>query len=174
MPTPSRTSLDNIVSAGCDLLGSDGLAGLTMQAVAQRVGVKPPSLYKHVHDRDALIGLVANAVVAEVEATLSAAATLPELARALRQWALANPAEFALAVSGLATQEALAAASVPVLRVSADLVGDRDALAAARLVTAWCTGFLTMELGGAFQLGGDLDESFEFALERLTVALATR
>ena len=38
MPTPDRTSLDEIVDAARDILEHDGLAGLTMQAVAQRVG----------------------------------------------------------------------------------------------------------------------------------------
>lgn len=57
------------------------------------------------------------------------------------------------------------------LRVAADLVGEDDALEAARLVTAWATGFLTMELSGAFRLGGDLDEAFEYGLARLAVAL---
>ena len=38
MPTPDRTSLDAIVSAARDLLEQEGLGGLTMQAVATRVG----------------------------------------------------------------------------------------------------------------------------------------
>jgi AcrR family transcriptional regulator len=164
--------LDSIVAAGRDILSTDGLAGLTMQAVAQRVGVRPPSLYKHVRDRDALVRLVADAVVAEIEAELSAADTLPTLARTMRGWAVANPQGFSLAFSGRASQGALAAASAPILRLCAQAVGERDALAAARLITAWCAGFLTMELAGAFRLGGDLDESFDFALERLTAALS--
>jgi len=172
MPTPSRTSLDSIVAAGRDILSTDGLAGLTMQAVAQRVGVKPPSLYKRVQDRDALVGLVANALAAEVEAILNTADSLPTLARTMRDWAVANPEAFSLAFSGRASQEAMEAASAPILRLCAATVGERDALAAARLITAWCAGFLTMELAGAFRLGGDLDESFDFALERLTAALS--
>ena len=44
MPTPERTSLDAIIRAGCDLLEADGVEGLTMQAVAVRVGVRAPSL----------------------------------------------------------------------------------------------------------------------------------
>ena len=39
MPTPDRTSLDAILLAARELLEADGPAGLTMAAVAARVGV---------------------------------------------------------------------------------------------------------------------------------------
>ena len=68
MPTPERTSVDEIVSAARDLLEKDGLAGLTMQAVAHRVGVRAPSLYKRVQSRDRLIQLVAEATLTELRA----------------------------------------------------------------------------------------------------------
>ena len=35
------------------------------------------------------------------------------------------------------------------------------------LFTAWATGFLQMELAGAFRLGGDVDEAFDYGLDRL-------
>jgi hypothetical protein len=54
-----------------------------------------------------------------------------------------------------------------VLRLSEDLVGRDAALDAARLITAWATGFIDMELSGAFRLGGDVDRAFEFGLERI-------
>ena len=54
MPTPDRTSLSEIVEAGRDLLEESGPAGVTMQNVAARVGVRAPSLYKRVRDLDAL------------------------------------------------------------------------------------------------------------------------
>ena len=65
MPTPDRTSLGEIVEAGRELLERDGLDGLTMQAVATRVGVRAPSLYKRVSNRDALVALVADATLRE-------------------------------------------------------------------------------------------------------------
>jgi len=66
----------------------------------------------------------------------------------------------------------LAEASAPVLRVAAALVGEDDALPAARTVTAWANGFVTMELSGAFRLGGDVDRAFDYGVERLADALA--
>ena len=68
MPTPERTSRDAIVAAGRDLLETAGLDGLTMQAVAERVGVRAPSLYKRVRNRHQLITLVAEASLRELSA----------------------------------------------------------------------------------------------------------
>ncbi len=173
MPTPERTSLADIVAAGRDLLEAGGPSRLTMQAVAERVGVRAPSLYKRVRDRDALLGLVAAATVEELGERLAAAEpTVAGLARAFRAFAHERPEGFRLMQSLGADPAALERASAPVLRVAADLVGSEQALDAARLVTAWATGFLTMELAGAFRLGGDVAEAFEFGVARLSSALA--
>ena len=171
MPTPDRTSLEEIVAAAWAVLEAEGLAGLTMQAVAVKVGVRAPSLYKRVRDRDALLALVAVAAVDEVARRLEPAATLADIAHAYRAFAHERPQGFRLIQSAGADPASLARASEPVLRIAGDLVGPGDALEAARLVTAWATGFLTMELAGAFRLGGDLDEAFEYGLARLTAAL---
>ena len=65
----------------------------------------------------------------------------------------------------------LAAAAAPVVRVVAELVGPEQALNAARTVTAWASGFLRMELAGAFQLGGDVDAAFDYGISLLVDAL---
>jgi hypothetical protein len=66
----------------------------------------------------------------------------------------------------------LAASSAAVLRASEELAGHQHALDAARTVTAWAFGFLTMELAGAFQLGGDPDTAFEFGADAVARAVA--
>jgi hypothetical protein len=63
-------------------------------------------------------------------------------------------------------------AGEPVLRAVAALVGDADALMAARMLVAWAQGFVSMELAGAFRLGSDVEAAFENGLERVTAALA--
>lgn len=178
MPTPERTSIDAIIGAGRAILEESGPAGLTMQAVAVRVGVRAPSLYKRVTDRDALVAAVAESVVTDLAAELeqveqrSVARDTPTellsaLATAYRAFAHANREGFALMFTASAPLAALDRAAGPVLRSTAALVGDEDALDAARLVTAWMTGFLQMELAGAFRLGGDVDRAFDYGLSRL-------
>lgn len=175
MPTPGRTSLVEIVAAGAAILEAEGPGGLTMQAVAERVGVRPPSLYKRLRDRDALVGLVATATTDELTQRLAASGgDLAGLARTYRAFAHERPEGFRLLLSAgaRADAESLARATAPVLQVARDLVGPDEALEAARLVTAWAVGFISMELAGAFRLEGDLDRAFEFGLARLSVALS--
>ena len=60
---------------------------------------------------------------------------------------------------------ALAAAGV--LRVAEALVGQAEALEAARLLVAFAHGFVSMELAGAFRLGGNVDAAFDYGLDAL-------
>lgn len=183
MPTPDRTSLDEIVRAARDLLESAGLSGVSMQAVAERVGVRAPSLYKRVRSREDLIRLVAEATLGDLKTRLDSVSgagdarqRLTALAHALRDFARERPAGYRLVFSppSEATQlspESLARSSEPLLAVAAELAGPRHALEAARTVTAWATGFIGMELAGAFRLGGDVDAAFEYGIARLSAAL---
>jgi AcrR family transcriptional regulator len=173
MPTPEKTSFDKIVAAGRDLLEAGGQQALTMQSVAERVGVRAPSLYKHVGNRAALLIAVAEATIDDLVAWLeSTDGSLEGLARGYRQFAQAWPEGFRLMLSADAPPETLARVAAPVLHASRELVGEREALEAARLVTAWATGFIEMELIGAFRLGGDVDRAFEYGLSGIRRALA--
>ena len=188
MPTPDRTSLEAIVQAGQDIVESDGPAGLTMHAVAERVGVRPPSLYKRVKNRDELIRLITEATIhdlgerlttVEVGAAGDPRLVLAEMARAIRAFARSRPAGFGLVFASRpsparADVDAMAQAVAPLLRVAAILAGDEHALEAARTFTAWASGFITMELAEGFNLGGDVDRAFEFGVTRLADALAAR
>jgi AcrR family transcriptional regulator len=183
MPTPDRTSLSEIVHAGRDILESAGIAGLTMQAVADRVGVRAPSLYKRVRNRDDLVRLITEATVRDLGERLATVGAgtdprrdLAELARAIRAFARARPMGYQLISipqPGLAgpSTEAMTHAIQPVMQLAGDLAGERHALEAARTFIAWVTGFIGMELAGAFKLGGDIDQAYEFGMARLIDAL---
>lgn len=176
MPSPRLTTNEEVVAAAREVLESAGPGGLTMQAVATRVGVRAPSLYKRFNDRDALLTAVVAATIEELTGRLQAASPdLTRLAAAYRAFAHERPEAFRLVFTPYAQQDALQRSAAPVLRAAGDLVGEEDALAAARLFTAWATGFLQMELAGAFRLGGDVDEAFRYGLERILEGLgATR
>jgi AcrR family transcriptional regulator len=185
MPAPERTSLQAIVRAGEELLESGGLEGLTMQSVAQRVGVRAPSLYKRLRNREQLVALVIDAIVRDLGKRLDAAVDNPaddpgcalnKLAFTARRFAHERPVGFRLLFAPGAEVRldpaSLAAASSSVVEVTRKLAGDEHALQAARTVTAWLNGFVSMELAGAFHLGGDVDQAFEFGIARLTEAIA--
>jgi AcrR family transcriptional regulator len=177
MPTPGRTTLEGIVEAAREILEIDGIAGLTMQAVAERVGVRAPSLYKRVSDRDGLVQLVSEATIADLAGRLRAEpATIVELAGIFRAFAQERPAGYQLIMTSgpRPSAEALATAIEPVLRATAELAGAEHALDAARTMTAWANGFIGMELSGSFNLGGDVDAAWEYGVARLVEALGKR
>ena len=186
MPTPARTSLDEIIKAGRAILETDGSDGLTMHSIAERVGVRAPSLYKRIRSRNDLLRLVANDAAAQLTGDLDAAATtgdprqdLAALARTFRDFAHRNPGAYSLLFARLpddarADPEWSVMASAPVLKATERLAGTDDALPAARTVVAWANGFIGMELAGAFRLGGDVEQAFDYGIDHLSTALAGR
>ncbi|MGY1810199.1 TetR/AcrR family transcriptional regulator C-terminal domain-containing protein [Blastococcus sp. SYSU D00669] len=68
-------SRKDVVRAAVEVLDDEGLPGLTLRAVAARLGVSAPTLYWHVKDKRHLLDLVAEQVLAEV----------PDSARAPRE-----------------------------------------------------------------------------------------
>ena len=185
MPAPGRTSIDAIVRAAAGLLEANGPAGVSMQAVGARVGVRAPSLYKHVAGRGALVRLVAEDAAREIGRRIDDAAppgmppraALGATARALRRFARERPAAFRLVFTpgheeARPDPEILGRAADTVLRISTELAGPERALEAARTLTAWASGFVSMELADAFRMGGDVDAAFDFGIERLADALA--
>lgn len=183
-PAPARTSDEAIVAAARDLLEAGGPEAVTMQAVAGRVGVRAPSLYKHVANRSSLLRAVAEGAMGEIGDELSRAAAgvdpaddIRAMAAAFRAWARRSPNTYRHLFGPFPADErpstGLGAVAVaPLLRACAALVGQERALDAARLLTAYVHGFTSMELAGGFGLGGDIDEAFGFGVETLARALA--
>ncbi|WP_374940211.1 TetR/AcrR family transcriptional regulator [Pedomonas mirosovicensis] len=57
-----------ILSEALGLLDSKGLEGLTMRALAMRVGISPMTIYHHFQDRDGLIRALGDMVYSDVDA----------------------------------------------------------------------------------------------------------
>ncbi|MGR0220458.1 TetR/AcrR family transcriptional regulator [Agromyces sp. ZXT2-6] len=185
MPAPVKVTPEALRETARELLERGGLASLTMQSVATRLGVRAPSLYKHVRDRDDLVRIVAEDAAAEIgeraDRAIAGVEDAADAARALaasaRRFAHERPHGYGLVFGPLpegarAGGSALDRASAAVLEVSRRLAGDGQALPAARTLTAWIHGFTSMELAGAFRLGGSVDEAWAFGLERLIAGLA--
>jgi AcrR family transcriptional regulator len=184
MPAHAQTSTAAIVAAGRHLLEERGADALTMRAVADAVGVRAPSLYKRVSSRSDLLRLILEDATDELTAALDAAAIAGDPAEDLqammavyRQFARANPAAYALLNAPEAVPGSTARAersSVTLMRVVTQLVGPHDALPAARTMVAWANGFIMMQLAGAFRLGGDGEQAWEFGVDRVLSAVQLR
>ena len=181
MPAHAQTSTAAIVAAGRRLLEESGVDALTMRNVANAVGVRAPSLYKRVQGRADLFRLILEDVADELTSALDAAAShgdpvadLRAMAAAYRGFAHANRVAYTLMFTPQpgpgATGRALRS-SATFLRVVTELAGPERALPAGRTIVAWAHGFITMELAGAFLLGGDVQQAWDFGLDRVVSAV---
>ena len=184
-PARARTSRPAIIAAARDLLEDGGLEAVSMAGVAELVGVRPPSLYKHFGDRGGLLAAVATDVALDLGRTMTEAversgadpaARLHGLAAAYRSFALTTPRAAALLFAGVApdivpTPESQVEAARPVLEVAEAIVGPARALPVARVLTAFAHGFTSMEAAGAFRFGGDVQEAYGLGISLLLAGL---
>jgi AcrR family transcriptional regulator len=163
-PAPVKSSrADAIVAAARQILEQEGLEALTMRRLADAVGIRAPSLYKHFPNKAAvevaLLELGFEEFAAAFETALAERGeTLGALAAAYRGFARNHPDLYRLMTSGPLPRDQLrpgveAAAAAPLLRV----VGDADL---ARAVWAWTHGMTILELDGRFPSDADLDAAW--------------
>lgn len=65
-PAPERSRTE-ITTAALALADAEGLAAVSMRALAQKLGTGPASLYRYVGSRDELLDLMADAVAGEMD-----------------------------------------------------------------------------------------------------------
>jgi AcrR family transcriptional regulator len=183
MPRAGLTET-RVVEEGERIADEVGLSSLTLAALAERLGVRQPSLYKHVAGTDGLrrsIGIRAKIELAAVlrRATVGRARgdAVASMARAYRDWAKEHPGRYAAAqgapVSGDRDDEFATAEAV---QIAFDVMAgynlrDDDAIDAIRGVRAALHGFVTLESAGGFGLPVDVDRSFERLVAALIAAL---
>ena len=148
-----------IVAASRELLEREGPAGLSMRRVAERLGIRAPSLYKHVRDKGELEAALISEGFEEAAERFEAAESLAALGAAYRAFALAHPHLYRLMFEGRLPRERLVPgaeerAAAPVI---AAVGGDPDR---ARALYAFAHGMVILELGGRFPDGADLDAAW--------------
>ena len=92
-PKP-RVSVDEVVDSAIALADAEGLAAVSMRALAARLGLGPMSLYTYVPTRDVLLALMVDRVAADAPMPVAAATALEALdrmARVLRAEYLTHP-----------------------------------------------------------------------------------
>jgi len=162
-----------VVAAAAELVDEVGFDRLSLAALAARLGVRLPSLYKHIDSLDGLRRDVAVLAVTELGAAMSGAATglagsdaLRSVAGAYRRYGHAHPGRYAATVRAPAAADAehTEAAGVVLRIVLAVLAGyglaGNDAVDATRALRATLHGFVTLEAGGGFGMPVDVDRSY--------------
>ncbi|MFE9693899.1 TetR/AcrR family transcriptional regulator [Micromonospora sp. NPDC005806] len=172
-----------VVREAAVLADEVGYDRLTLAALAGRLGVALPSLYKHVKGVDALHQKLAALATAEVADELTAAAAgraggdaLRAVAAAFRDYARRHPGRYPATqrVPDLGDPEHLAAGDRAVGAIYAILRGyglDGDAAVdATRMFRAAVHGFISLEAAGGFGLPRDIDRSFDQMVAALDTA----
>jgi AcrR family transcriptional regulator len=163
-----------------------GLSQLTLAALATRLGVRQPSLYKHIDGMDGLRrGLTVRAknelanILARAAIGRERGDAITAIAQAYRGWAHEHPGRYAAAQPAPAADDAedIAASQAVVSVVTAVLAGyrlrDDDAIDATRALRSALHGFVTLELSGGFGLPVDIDRSYERLVGGLVTALSS-
>jgi AcrR family transcriptional regulator len=157
-----------IVQAARELLEEEGPDGLSMRRIAERLGIRAPSIYKHLPDKQALENAIISAGFEEAADLFEAAASgarnpLAAIARAYRAFAHAHPHLYRLMTERPLDQDALAAdVEERAARPLYDAVG-RDA-DRARAAWAFAHGMTIMELNGRFPPEADLEVAWKRGL----------
>lgn len=185
MPRAGLTQ-DRVVAEAEQIADSVGLHRLTLAALADRVGVRQPSLYKHIEGMGELQRHISIRAKTELASVLGRAAVgrsrgdaIAAIATAYRTWAHQHPGRYAAAQrapsAGDADDEA---ASTAVVQVVADvlagfnLAGD-DAIDAIRALRSALHGFISLEAAGGFGLPVDIDRSYERLVRGIVSAVST-
>lgn len=177
---------DRVVAAAAELADEVGLDQLTQAALAARLGVRQPSLYKHVASSDALLRLLSMRGKAELGDVLGRAAVgrarddaLVAMAHAWRAWALDHPGRYQAAqrppAPGDTDDEQVSYRAIQPLQAVMDgygLDGD-DATDAIRAFRAAVHGFVALEASGAFALPASVNSSFDRLVHALVRALSS-
>lgn len=173
-----------VTEAAARIVDTDGSAALTLSRVADALGVRPPSLYNHVHGLDGLERSVALLGIDELADAcrtavmgLAGGPALAALAAAYRDFARRRPGVYALTQVARPDDDEFGARTQrlldPVLAVLGGfgLAGD-ELIHAARSVRSALHGFTVLESGSGFGLDVDLDRSFEWLVVMLERGLS--
>ena len=177
MPRPGLAPA-SVTEAGAALADEIGFAQLSMGLVAERLGVRTPSLYKHVTSQADLAHRIAVLAMTELgdairDATQGRAGSdaLAAAAQAMRTYVKEHPGRYAAGNSARPTgpEDPLIPASNRLLAsLAAVLRGyhldPSQEIHALRMLRSMLHGFATLEVAGGFQIDTDIDDSFTWMI----------
>jgi len=184
-----RAGLDPVavVAAGAALADEVGFTELTMGQLAERVGVRVPSLYKHIASQDDLNRRIAALALSEAADAIGAATqgragrdALAAAARALRDFVLTHPGRYAATIGLTPTgpDDPIALAEMRGLGPFEAVlrgydIAPQEMTHALRALRSVFHGFATLQASGGFQWSTDKDESFEWLIDLVDRGLSS-
>lgn len=183
MPRTTDTK-ERMIAVSWELVNESGWDALNLHRIAERLGIKPPSLYNHIKSLDDLRSQLALAAHQGLSNTLLEATAGKEGVEAIRSmgsayrafilqnpgmiYALSHSAEYMSIEVKRESDRALSAGKQLLGGLN---LGDDEQIHALRMVRSLVHGFVTLELSEGFGLPQDRDESFNWMLDRLVDGL---
>ncbi|HEY4700389.1 MAG TPA: WHG domain-containing protein [Streptosporangiaceae bacterium] len=175
----SRLTPASVTEAGAALVDEIGFASLSMGLLAERLGVKTPSLYKHVSSQADLAHRIAVLAMTEVSEAIRDAIqgragsdALAAGAQAMRMYVREHPGRYAAGNAARPTgpDDPLIPADGRVIASwAAMLRGYRldssQEIHALRMLRSILHGFATLEAADGFQIDTDVDASFTWMID---------
>jgi AcrR family transcriptional regulator len=182
-----RVGLDraSVVEAAAKLVDQEGIEQLSLGRLAERLGVRTPSLYNHVAGLPGLKHDLALYCLCEVHdritlATIgkSHAEAIVAFADAYRAYARETPGRYAFTLQapdpGDQELQAIAQQLVDVVRavLAPYRLSEEEAIHAIRSLRSIVHGFISLEAAGGFGLPVDLDASFHWLVNLFIAGLS--
>ena len=181
-----RVGLDRatVVEAAASLVDEEGLDQLTLGRLAERLGVRTPSLYNHVAGlpglkHDLALYCLRDLLDRLTRATIGKSRTeaIFALANAYRAYARETPGRYTLTLQapgpGDLALQAIAQQLVDVLRavLAPYKLSEEEAIHAIRSLRSIVHGFISLEVAGGFAMPVDLDASFHWLINLFITGL---
>ncbi len=178
MPRAGLSKAD-VVAAGAQLADDIGFGNVSLGRLAERLGVRPPSLYKHIDGLADLQHAIAALGMAELADTVRDALqgkagrdALAAFAHAFRAYIVAHPGRYAATIGAEFTgpDDPLLIASARTLDSIGAVLRGYDIAAdemdhALRTLRCAFHGFGTLQASEAFKWAGDPEVSFDWMID---------
>jgi AcrR family transcriptional regulator len=156
-----------IAEAAWQIVEAEGSAALSMRTLASKLGIKAPSLYDHVKNRDEIIALLQTRALEQFGQGFAAAGdSVREKVLFYREWALANPNIYPVVFQQFLQRELI----TPGLesRVLAQVVAAAGGShIQARAMWAHLHGLVDLQLQNRLPADADTDATWEHAIRTI-------
>ncbi|MDF2938301.1 MAG: TetR family transcriptional regulator [Paenibacillaceae bacterium] len=187
MTAKNRLKPDLILQAAVRMIDEEGVAALTLASLAQRLEIRPPSLYNHVAGLPDIRRLLSLHGLEELRSALLHAAfgrageaAIRAMAAAYLAFARAHPGLYELTLHPPGTEDAERAkaardiVNLVIRALEAYHLDDDASIHAARALRSLLHGFASLERQGGFGLPLDKDQSFDEMMSLYLAGLHAR
>lgn len=176
MPRRDRLDKARVVEEAAKLIDEEGLEQLSLGHLAERLGIRTPSLYNHVAglpglERDLILYCVRELRDLIMRATIGKARSeaIFSLADAFRSYARQKPGRYVLTVAPDLDDGEIRAVKQELLEITQAVLApyklnEHDAIHAIRSLRSIVQGFISLEMEGGFKMAYNIEDSFHWLI----------